>query len=117
MTKFEPCKGATSDHAWRTIAVDIFEAKAPVGHHSFHVQGGTWNMQMWCTSEADAMAYASTKGWDLSTVHANNPKDITELQPEYFTRKRTQILELERIICEGNDFFFYKKPIGSLTNF
>ena len=107
MTIFSPCPGATSDHAWRSIAVDIIDSDAT---SPLHIQGATWNMQMWCTSQADAESLARKKGWNPAAAHGNNPMDISEKRKEYIARKTSQIIELEHIIHSGNDFIFLQEP-------
>ena len=103
MTKFEPCPGATSDHAWRSIAVNFIGVQP---QDSFHLQGATWNMQVWCISQADAKKRAQP-GW---TVHGNNPMDISEDPDDYYARKRQQIIKLKAIMGDKNQFIFLQEP-------
>lgn len=103
MSVFSPCPGATSDHAWRSIAVDYREAS--LHQSTLTLQGATWNMQKWCISKKDAENRANGQ----YEAHANNPMDISETPAEYFDRKRKQIEELKAIIQKGPDFIFLQE--------
>lgn len=107
MPEFTPCKGATSDHAWRSITVEFIDSSNQV---TPKLQGATWNMQMWCTSQADAAQRMQKKGFNVQHAHSNNPMDISEEPKEYYSRKTKQIKELEAIIQAGNDFIFLQEP-------
>ena len=105
MTKFEPCPGATSDHAWRSIAVIFVDA---TNKSSFKVQGATWNMQAKCESKiANQARSKGATGW---VAHGNNPLDVDETWNEYTRRKEQQREELKAIMSRGNDFIFIQEP-------
>lgn len=109
MTKFEPCVGATSDHAPRSIAVKIIN---PTDGSFTYFQGATWNMQIWCASKAGVIARgkkANWLGWDEAQAFGNNPMDVDEAPSDYFARKEQQIIELENIMNNGNSFIFLQE--------
>ncbi len=101
MPKFEPCPGATSDHAWRSVAITVFPG--------IRLQGATWNMQMRCISKEHAVARAIECKYDLQYAHSNNPLDITEEQAEYSSRKIQQLDELKTIMDMGNEFILLQE--------
>lgn len=103
MAKFQPCEGATSDHAWRSISVEFVDQsnnKTPA------IQGTTWNMQMRCVSKETARRRLA----DPKKAHTNNPLNIDETPEEFFIRKNEQLRELEAFILNKQDFIFLQEP-------